>query len=499
MKDFLTFATPESQGLASSQIIDFLDHLELFGAYLHSFAVIKGHSVIAEGYRPPFHADELHRMYSVSKTYAAMAVGVLIGDGKIRLEDKFISYFPEYADCNDPFLLDTTIEDLLKMNSPFDGVPTYCAHVPGNLEKHWLDTFFHTKTFHAPGTVWNYDTSATYVLGVITERLVGMPFMDFLNERVLSKIGCNPGDHCLMTPDDHSWNGSAVFCTTMDLARFARFIMDGGEVNGEQLIPRDFMEKAVSRLTDNNDHGFTDPENGNGYGYQIWRTLDNSYSLIGMGNQLAICMPDKDLLFVCTADHQGHPAMRPIIYTTVWQDLKNKCQDAPLPENPTDAEKLRRRCENMPYPTVAGEKTSPVAARVYGKKITLGENPMGIREITFISQQDGTMVMRYVNQQGEKELPFGLGETVLGRFPQNGYGGRKAGVPTEEYFRCIASGAWTMENTLRIKCDVIDIYLGNINMVFVFKGKQVGIHFTRNAQWLLDEYQGFAWGEIEGA
>lgn len=491
MKDFLTYASPESAGIASGDIVKFLDDLEVFGAYVHSFAVVKGHKIIAEGYRPPFHRDELHRMYSISKTYAAMAVGVLIGDGEIALDDKFIKWFPEYAHCDDPNLTETTIEDLLKMNAPFAAVPTYCARVPGNLEKHWLETFFVIPTTHPSGTVWNYDTSATYVLGVITERIVKKPFMEFLYERVLSKIDCSKEAHCMKTPDGYSWNGSACMCTTLDLAKFARFIMDEGCVDGEQLIPRDFMQKAVSRLTDNNENGFCNPENGHGYGYQIWRTLDNSFSLIGMGNQLAMCMPDKDLVFVCTADHQGDPAMRPILYTTVWQDIKQKC-GAPLPEDPAAWAALKERCANMPYPVVAGEKDS--AWDIWNKKMVLTENKMEISEITFKKKDDGTAVMCYVNPQGYKEIPFGFGEPVISTFPQDGYGGTTAGVPSDRRFRCITSGAWTTPDTLRIKCDVIDIYFGSVNMVFVFKGNQAGIHFHRNAQWLLDEYQGFATG-----
>ena len=159
MKEFLTYATPEAAGISSENVSNFLDELERFGVYLHSFALLKGNAVFAEGYRKPFCSTEVHRMYSISKTFAAMAVGVLVGDGKIRLNDKIISYFPEYEQlCEDPNILEATVEELLKMNSPFANVPTYCANVPGNLETNWLRTFFTTNTTHPSGTVWNYDT-----------------------------------------------------------------------------------------------------------------------------------------------------------------------------------------------------------------------------------------------------------------------------------------------------------------------------------------------------
>lgn len=496
MKEFLTYTTPEAAGISSENVSKFLDELERFGVYLHSFALLKGNAVFAEGYREPFHAEELHRMYSISKTFAAMAVGVLIGDKKLNLTDKIISFFPEYEDtCTDPNILDATVEDLLKMNAPFADVPTYCAHVPGYLETNWLRTFFTTSTTHPSGTVWNYDTSATYILGVITERITNMPFMDLLYQRVLRKIGCSEGVHCLKTPDDYSWNGSAVFCTTMDLARFARLIMMGGAWDGEQLIPADFVAAAISRQTDNNSSGFADPVNGRGYGYQIWCTMDNTYAFLGMGNQLAICMPEEDLLFVCTADHQGDLSIRPIIFTSLWHNIKEKAS-VPLAEDLGSHKKLLDKCTHMPYPVVEGAMESDIALGIWGKKIILHDNPMKITEIIFLKSGNGHSIMRYTNAQGQKEIPFDFGKAVVSEFPQDGYGGKKVGVPMDRRFRCITSGAWTMPNTLRIKCDIIDIYLGNINMLFVFKGNQVGIHFQRNAQWLLDEYNGYATGEI---
>jgi len=497
MQEFITYTTPEAVGVSSRHVKAFFDELEEFGIYFHSFAFLKGNKVLAEGYCPPFYEKELHRMYSVSKTYVAMAAGVLIGDGEIHLEDKIISYFPEYAaTCTDSNILGVTIEDLLKMNAPFAKVPTYCARVPGYLETNWIRTFFVTETTHPPGTAYNYDTSATYILGVIVERIVKKPFMEFLYERVLSKIGCSKEVHCLTTPDDYSWNGSAVFCTLMDLARFARLIMLGGAWEGEQLIPGDFIKAAVSRQTDNNVSGFADPVYGRGYGYQIWCTMDNTYSLVGMGNQLAVCMPEEDLLFVCTADHQGNPAFRQMIYASLWHHVKKQCQKETLPDDEEAYGTLCEYCRNLKYPVVEGELDSPNARRLWEKKIVLSENSMGITEIIFRQAGDGLAVMRYKNAQGEKTIPFGFGKPIVSEFPQDGYGGRKAGVPMDRRFRCITSGAWTMPNTLRIKCDIVDIYLGNLNMLFVFKGDQVGICFQRNAQWFLDEYNGYAAGKL---
>ena len=93
-----------------------MDGLERFGVYLHSFILMKGNDIFAECYRKPFKINELHRMYSVSKTFAAMAIGILVGDGKIGLKDAVIKYFPEYDTENvSEHVRKLTVKHLLKM------------------------------------------------------------------------------------------------------------------------------------------------------------------------------------------------------------------------------------------------------------------------------------------------------------------------------------------------------------------------------------------------
>ena len=77
-----------------------------------------------------------------------------------------------------------------------------------------------------------------------------------------------------------------------------------GKINGEQLLSESYLREATSKLIDNCE----DAHGGSlsyGYGYQIWRTEQNGFAFVGMGDELTICLPDYDLIFVCTADNQG--------------------------------------------------------------------------------------------------------------------------------------------------------------------------------------------------
>lgn len=498
MKDFFSYTTPERVGIKSENVIKFMTELEHFGVFLHSFALIKGNEIFAEMYRKPFKKDEFHRMYSTTKTFASMALGILIGEGKVKLDDKVIKYFPEYSDCKYQQVLDMTVEDMLRMATSFSGGTTYSAHMPAYLEKNWVSTFFKTDTSHPSGTVFNYDTSASYMCNVIVERITGMPFIEFLKEKALLKTGFSKESRVLKAPEGYTWGGSALLCTTLDLARLARLVMLDGCWNGEQLLPKDYVIKAKSNLIDNCQSGFKTAFGGHGYGYQIWRTVDNTFSFLGMGEQLAICMPEEDLLFVCTADCQGIAGIsRSTIYINLWHYIKETiCKDS-LPENPEAYSKLKYLCDNSDFPVFPGKTTSPVSEKVKNKKFTLENNSMGISEIAFDYDDDGNGVMKYTNEQGYKELKFGIGKTIIDEFPQDGYFGDTIGKDSGRRYRCISSGAWSNETTLHIKADIIDDYFGNLNIIAVFKNDEISIYMEPHAEWFLSEYSGFAGGKIK--
>ena len=95
MAEVFTYATPESVGIPSEEISACIRDLEAQELYMHSFMVVRHGKIVAEGYWKPFHKDFRHRMYSVSKSFVAGAVGILIDEGKIKLSDRVCTYFPE--------------------------------------------------------------------------------------------------------------------------------------------------------------------------------------------------------------------------------------------------------------------------------------------------------------------------------------------------------------------------------------------------------------------
>ena len=62
---------------------------------MNGCVIMQGEKILAEKYWAPYDAHTLHRLYSSTKSFVAMAVGRLVGEGKVSLDDKIADYFPE--------------------------------------------------------------------------------------------------------------------------------------------------------------------------------------------------------------------------------------------------------------------------------------------------------------------------------------------------------------------------------------------------------------------
>ena len=481
--DIITgFATPESVGISSSNIQKVFEQLAESKLPVNSVLIISDGKIIAESYATPFDTTSFHRMYSISKSFTSMAIGLLIQDGYITLSSTLEELFPEYiTNTTDDRIAKTEIVDLLTMSSPYEKT-TY----DGRTDTNWIETFFTAEADKEPGTEFYYDTSATYVLDVLVEKLTGMDFMEYLQERALDKIGFSETAYCIDAPEGYAWGGSGVLCTTRDLARFALLVMQGGVFEGEELLPSEYIKEATRKQIQD----ITDLEvsyKGHGYGYQIWMT-EYGYSFIGMGDQLAICVPEKNLLFVCTADNQGNSEARQIIYDAFEKYILNEKKNFPLEDNPESLKELYDVLNNMELPSQEGKASSNIISRWDEKVLNAVDLSKDIKSFS-IDWEDTEGTLYYTTSEGEQSFSFGLGKNVIDILEEPTYSGDTIGQPNGSGYRIASSGAWIDNRTFVLWVQVIDNYLGNMKMTFTFENEGVYLAVTKNAEWFLDEYE----------
>lgn len=474
--------TPEQAGVASGDIAALIKILEDAGCVTHDLLMMKGDKIFAEYYWEPFHKDFLHRQYSQTKSFVGVAIGLLVDDGKVKLDDPIVSYFPEKLDGPVPeYLAMQTVRDMLMM----------CTC--GDPKIHWLwsDDYDRTHIYlnhssadHKPGLRWKYDSPGSQVLCSLVEKLAGMPMLEFLKERLFNEMGVFQTARMLKCKNDDSWGDSAMLCTARDMAAFGLLVMRLGNWNGKQLMSADYLREATSPLVNNDETGFN-RHLGQGYGYQIW-SIRNGFAFVGMADQLTYCIPEKDLVFVINSDNQGNPAAREIISAVFQHLIVDKMADTPLPEaEPVEIGPLKLAAQK-------GRSFSPMMEKIAGKTFLCEKNQPGIEKFSFTFDEQGGQ-WRYTNAQGDKVLPFYWNENCYGKFPQDGYCTEHAGLPGTDGYRynCATSAAWSSDVQLSLRCQLIDDSYGSFSARFAFEDGDADVILVKSAQaFILDEYTG---------
>ena len=482
------YTTPEQAGIPSIAVQRFLKRIEDSRLCMHSFIMVKDGGVLAEGYWKPFHQARKHRMYSASKSFVSIAVGIMIGEGKLSLDDHVADFFPEKLPENPhPWILEMTVRDLLRMSTAHD-VNTYDRN-----DTDWVATFFQRKPAVMPGRVFAYNTSGTVVLNAIVEKVSGQLLLDYLRPRLLDPLGVSKDIWCVQRPEGGSWGGSGVMAPTMDLARVALCCMRGGKHEGKQLIPEWYIREATSRQIDNRVEN-NDPEWQFGYGYQFWCTRHGGFAFNGMGNQFAICLPKYDFMLVTNGDTQEVGPGANILVNALWTEIYPYLEGSKaMPDVPGAADALKKQIEALHVLPEWGGLTSTRACEWDGATFTMAENPMGVKWTRF-TFEEGAVKMEYENAQGLCELTFAIGGVKEQKFPQKNYFGPQAGVCPGIQYDCLCTAAWADESSLAAHVWITDDYFGSLKMHVVFEENTVSVYMKKTAEWFLDEYDGFMSG-----
>lgn len=483
-KNNLSLVSPEYLGIPSESINRFLDQVQEKQLPMHSFLLLRHGKIAAEGYWPPFDENRFHRMYSVSKSFTSVAVGMMVDEGKLRLDDKVASFFPEYLPENPhPYTLEATVEHLLMMATQNE-TNSYSFE-----SKDFVETFFtDAKPKHKPGTIFHYDTAGTTVLCAIVEKLAGKPMLEYMRP-VLDEIGFSEDATCIETPEGRSWTGSGILCTPRDLARFALLCLNKGAWNGKQLVSQAYMEAATTPRI-NNAVARTSCGNAYGYGYQFWGMMNGGFGCFGMGSQFAFCMPEKDAIMVTTADTQMLSGAEDLLVDAFHQIL-GSMQDEALPEDTASVAQLQNRLANLSIPLPEGANTSSRSMLFAGKTYEFEANRSGFKWMRF-TWQDDQCVIQYENPTGTHQITLGMGHYAAQQFPEK-YSGKRIGT-LDRHYQCIAAGAWVDDHVLMATLYSVDDHLGTLRIQFAFTESELCVFMTKTAEFFFNEYTGFLTG-----
>ena len=488
INDF-NYLSPEEEGVDSKDILELLSFMDRININVYSFLLARNGNIIAEGYYKPMDENFKHRLYSCSKTFVAIAIGLLYGEGKLKLEDKLIDYFPECSrEGVSEWVLNTTIDDALKMSVP--------GSVQYTKRKDWGLAFFDPdiEVNKPAGALFAYDTGASTTLNRLVEKLAGKPMLEYMRP-IFDKIGISKDIWCVKTPEGYSWGGSGVICTTRDFAKFGELLMNMGNYKGEQLIPLDFMKRATSKLVSNKVSNACGSYSSSGYGYQIWKSR-HGFWLAGMGGQAIFCFPEKNMIFAYNSDTQaggfdGKTIMGDLVDHFIYERIGEKRAPG------EDYEKLKEKLASLKMKTGFGTKHSEREKLVNGKTYLLRENVCGWKNFRLdFSENEGSVT--YENARGVKTIKFGLGEYLKTTFPETDYYDKQVGVPSNRELDALSIGEWDGENLL-VRVFITDTNKGNLTMNFGFTPdlKETAVSLVKVAEFFMMDYNGRVVGKVK--
>lgn len=433
VKSDLQRATPESQGIASAAILQFVEALENQTHELHSFMLLRHGQVVAEGWWSPYRPEYPHMLFSLSKSFTATAVGLALAEGRFSIDDPLLSFFPEEAPAEpSEFLAAVRLRHLLSMSTGHaDDTWGYMLDRP---DGNWLKGFLEVPVLHAPGTHFLYNTGATYMLSAVVQKTTGMKLVDYLKPRLFEPLGIENATW-EESPQGINSGGIGLSATTEAIARFGQLYLQKGVWQGRQLLSEAWVDAATSFQIANGEGAESDWMQG--YGYQFWRCRHGAYRGDGVFGQYCIVMPQQDAVLAITGGVDLFDMQQPL--NRVWELLLPAMSDGSLPDDAAAQAILSEKLSSLNIAPVQGEATSPTATGVSGRTYKVDANELNIETISLNFAESGCIVM-LKTAAGEENFHCGYGVWQTGQTTL--FNEPRLSVPMP----IVASAAWTAED-----------------------------------------------------
>ncbi len=470
--------TPESVGVSSAVIADFIRDAEENDIQIHSVMCLRHGKVAFETWRKPYTAQTPHIMYSVSKSFTSTALGFAVDEGVISLDTKLLDVFPEYRpEKYDEWLETIDVRQLVTMTAGKEVSPFV-----DRSSKTWVKDFVDSRWAFEPGKSWKYISENTYVICAMLTRLLGMSVTEYLTPRLFEPLGIDV-PVWERDPNGIEVGGWGSYFKTEDLAKLILCYSNGGKFNGRQVIPEEWAREAVKYHADNsNDAG---PDNTSGYGYFFWlsdKSCPNTWRADGMFSQFGLHFADYDASLIITADEVCEQKTRDCI----WRHFPAAFIECDPDEKPSEL--TASMLTFKPLPDIAERPHSPLEKKIEGRVIKFNQKvlqsavgyPMSVLCFAAVymsaDKAGGIDDVRFSFYENECTMYWREGdETNIIHCGMDGKSRQSriklGGIP----YTADSSAAWTKNNVLEVWIRPLES-VGQRRLRFVFKGDKVVLH-----------------------
>ncbi len=367
-------STPEEQGLDSAKLAEGLRQIQQNKIPIHSLLLVRNGRVVLDATFYPYDSQSPHSVASVTKSLTTLLIGIAIDQRKLGLDDKLVSFFPDYPIANlDARKKAVSIRDLASMSAGFDctGLSAELTVQSMEASPNWVQFGLDLPMAYQPSTHWEYCGVNMHLLSAILQKATGMTALEFARQNLFKPLGIQdaswPSD-----PQGINLGAGNTRLKPADMAKIGFLFLHGGLWEDKQIVSRSWVEDSVKKH-------YSVP-NGDDYGYGWWSSADENgkaFFAQGNGGQRIVVAPDKNLVVVTTGGGFTFDDIVPYILAA-FLDPKN-----PLPANPAGVAELEQVLRLLPQqPASQPVPVLPdVAAAISGKTIRLGENPFEIASL----------------------------------------------------------------------------------------------------------------------
>ena len=264
-------------------------------------------------------ADIRRDIFSASKTFTSVAVGIAQAEGLLDVEDVVLSHLEHLTPAPAAGVKAITIRHLLTMTSgiTYRWLDADADH-PGDAASDILSAPLGAR----PGTTFAYRGASSYLLSRIIHSCSGQDLRDFLLPRLFAPLGIkNP--QWLRCPLGYSLGAVGLHLRTEELARLGRTLLDGGSYESRQLVPTDYVASMIADSVPTGGHVATGaaaahPDNAR-YGRHVWRCArDGAWRMDGIYGQFSIVLPRQQACVTTTAHYRGPTTD---ILDAIWSEI----------------------------------------------------------------------------------------------------------------------------------------------------------------------------------
>ena len=463
-------SAPEEQGMDSETLAEMIEYLRDYdGSQVDSLMIIRNGYSIAEAYFYPFTKGSKHDIASVTKSFTSTLTGIAIDKEYISgVRKHVLDFFPDRTIANlDANKQAMTLEHLLTMQSGFE-----CIAAPAEVtlmemvnSPDWVQFTLDLPMSETPGKSWVYCSSGAHLLSAILGQATNMSASEFAREHLFGPLGIS--DVIWPTDPQGVNRGYGDLCvTTNDMAKLGYLYLYHGKWEGQQVLSDTWIRSATQI------HVKVSEEIG--HGYTVWFVRDDYgfYGSHGRGGQAIYVLPDEHLVMVLTGHGSDPPTTHGLVPNYILPAIKSA---EPLPENPEGVAGMQSLVQQVAQPPVEYHQPVPefpaIAEQVSGKTYVLEDNPLGLRSISLVLEEDEAVLHVTADGviAGDAEFEWLIGLDGIQSIAPGRYG-----MPAD------GKGGWDADNSFTAEIDEI----GNIliwHATLRFENNQVTVTLVESS------------------